>query len=343
MARARVGRVVAGVAAVEPHREHRSHDRDHHRQRDDRQRPRPCLHDAAPPAPRRRARGGDCRTGAVAAGNGRFATTEQAPSCGMRAHQSGAPAREERRQHRERGREHHQHGDHGCDREAVHERHPGGEHPEQGDHHGRSREQDCPPGGVHRLDHRAVDVAELRIVLLEARDDEQRVVDPDAEADHQRQLGPDAGDAHHSGGESDQGHARDQAKAGRDQRHPRCGERAERDQEDDQRGDHADLGGGPDAEALGLLDHLTARRDLQTGHVHPVDLVEHGRAGAVRQQVGALVVADRRERGLVVRRDLDDSLRGVRADHARHVRELAHPRQQRRDRATHRRRGDRAP
>ena len=31
---------------------------------------------------------------------------------------------------------------------------------------------------------------------------------------------------------------------------------------------HADLGGRADAEPLGVLDHLTARRDLQAGHVH---------------------------------------------------------------------------
>ena len=112
----------------------------------------------------------------------------------------------------------------------------------------------------------------VEVVLAEARDDEQRVVDPDAEADHQRQLGRDVGHARDVRGEPDQRDAGDQAEAGGDQRHPRRDQRAERDQQDDQRRDHADRGRRADAEALGLLDHLAARGDLQPGHVHRVDL-----------------------------------------------------------------------
>ena len=70
------------------------------------------------------------------------------------------------------------------------------------------------------------------------------------------------------------------------------------------------VGGRADAEALGLLDHLAAGGDLQARHVHRVDLVEQRVPGVVRQQVGALVVVDRRERGLAVGRDLD-APRGV--------------------------------
>ena len=144
-----------------------------------------------------------------------------------------------------------QHGDHGGDRQPVHERDPGGEHAEQGDHNGRAGEQDRAPGGVHRLDHRALHVAEREVALAEAGDDEQRIVDPDAEADHQRQIGRDVRHVRDVGGQPDQRHPGDQAQAGRDQRHPGRGQRAERDQQDDQRREHPDLGGGTDAEALG--------------------------------------------------------------------------------------------
>ena len=75
----------------------------------------------------------------------------------------------------------------------------GREHAEQGDHHGRAGEQDRPAGGVHRLDDRRFDVAEREIALAEAGDDEQRVVDPDAEADHQRQIGRDVRHVRHVG------------------------------------------------------------------------------------------------------------------------------------------------
>ena len=102
-------------------------------------------------------------------------------------------------------------------------------------------------------------------------------------------------------------HAGDQAQAGRDQRHPRRGERAERDQQDDHRCDHADRGGRADVEALRVLDHLTARGDLQAGHVHRLHLVEQRLAGAVRQQVRGLVVVDGRERRHPILRDLDRS------------------------------------
>ena len=55
---------------------------------------------------------------------------------------------------------------------------------------------------------------------------------------------------------------------------------------------------GPTLKPSALLDDLTARGDLQPRHVHAVDLVEHRLAGVVREQVGGLVVVDRRERGL---------------------------------------------
>ncbi len=74
---------------------------------------------------------------------------------------------------------------------------------------------------------------------------------------------------------------------GRDQRHPRRGQRPERHQQDQQRRDDPDLGGRADAEALGILDDLTARRDLQAGHVHRLRQREQrlaGRCSAARSR-----------------------------------------------------------
>ena len=72
------------------------------------------------------------------------------------------------------------------------------------------------------------------------------------------------------------------------------------------------VGGRTDAEALGVLDDLTARGDLETRHVHRLDRVEQRLAGVVRQQVGGLVVVDRRERRHPVGGDLDGSARRCR-------------------------------
>ena len=225
------------------------------------------------------------------------------------SHEPSAEARQERWQQRQRSRHRQQHGDHRGDRQSVHEVDAGGEHPEQRDHHGRTGEQDRPPGGVHRRSYGAVGVPQFEVVLAEASDDEQRIVDPDAEPDHQRQLRRDVGHARYTRREPDQSDAGDQAETGGDQWHPRRGERSEREDQDEERGDHADGCGRTDAEPLGLFDHLTACSNPQARRVHRMNLVQHGLAGVVREQVGALVVVDRREGRHPVRRDLDRAAR----------------------------------
>ena len=233
------------------------------------------------------------------------------PAAGARTHDPVAVLRQHRGEHGQRREHRHQHREHRGDRQPVEEADAGGEHPEQGDHHRGAGEQDRPSGRIHRLDDRLLHVAEREVVLTEARDDEQRVVDPDAETDHQREVRRDVRDAGDVCGQPDQRDAGDQAEAGGDQRHPGGDERAEREQQDDQRRDRPDQGRRTDGEALGVLDHLPARGDLQARHVHRADLIEHGLAGVVRHEVGRLVVVDRRERGLPVARDLDRPVRAV--------------------------------
>jgi len=123
------------------------------------------------------------------------------------------------------------------------------------------------PGGVHRLVERLLYVVRAPVVLAKARDDEQRVVDPDAESDHQGELRPDVRDRRYVSREPDQPNARDQAKARGDERHAGGDERAEGDQQDYERGQHADFRRRPDIEALRILDHRAARRELYARHV----------------------------------------------------------------------------
>ena len=143
------------------------------------------------------------------------------------------------------------------------------------------------------------------------------------------------------GGEPDQRHARDQTQPGGDQRHPSRSQRSERQQQDDQRCQHPDLSRRADTEPLSVLDHLTARRHLKTGHVNGRHLRQQRLARRVRQHVRGLVVVDRRERRHPVRRNLNRAPRAIGADDPRDMRQRADPRQQRRDRRPHRWRVDR--
>ena len=81
---------------------------------------------------------------------------------------------------------------------------------------------------------------------------------------------------------------------------------------------------------------------VRPGTLTALTAFEHRQAGLVGQQVGALVVVDRRERGMPVARDLDCAGRTVGADDAHDVRHLAHPLEQRGDRRAYRGRVDRA-
>ena len=110
------------------------------------------------------------------------------------------------------------------------------------------------------------------------------------------------------GPEAHERQARDEAQPGGDQRHAGGAERAEGEQQDDECRDHAHPGGVADAEALGLLDHLAARRELQPRHVDGVDGVQHRLPCLVGQEVGALVVVDGGKRRGAVLGYLDSAL-----------------------------------
>ena len=147
-----LGRVVAGVAAVQPQRRHRHQQQQHHRQRDDRQRPRCALHRPAPARARREraARAPrPARRRPALGGSGRRRRIQPLRASRGPNRDSIAGSTVSDGEHRQ------QHGDHGRDRQPVHERDAGREHAEQGDHHGVAGEQDRAPGRVHRLDHGA--------------------------------------------------------------------------------------------------------------------------------------------------------------------------------------------
>ena len=90
---------------------------------------------------------------------------------------------EQRRQQRDRGQHHHQHGDGGRDGHAVHVGQAGQGEPEHGDHHGGAGDDHAAPGGGHGLDHRVVAVLAVAHRRAEAGQDEQRVVDAHADPD----------------------------------------------------------------------------------------------------------------------------------------------------------------
>ena len=97
------------------------------------------------------------------------------------------------------------------------------------------------------------------------------------------------------------GHQRDQRG---DQRDRHRGRRAEDDGEDDDRERDADELPDGSLDLLGLVDDLTATRDVETGVLGGRDRLLESLARLLAELVGGLVVLDGRERDLPVLRDL---------------------------------------
>ena len=116
---------------------------------------------------------------------------------------------EQRRQQRDRGEHHDEHGEGGRDRDAVHVGQAGQEEAEDGDHHGAAGDDHAAPGGGDGLDDGVVAVLAVVHRRAEPGQDEQRVVDADPDPDQARDGRGPVGDVDDVGEQDDQAARRD--------------------------------------------------------------------------------------------------------------------------------------
>ena len=172
------GRVVAGVAERQAHREQRHRQHDQHGQRQGGADPRSPLHRAAPAAPEPPACGGPApgeQPGDVQPVDGRAREAEDRGQQGERRSQDQGDR------------------DDGGGREAVHERQAHHEQPEQRDHHGSAGEQHGAPGRGEGDDGGFPRRAAFGQSLPVAGDDEQGVVNADTKPDHDHHVRAEGG------------------------------------------------------------------------------------------------------------------------------------------------------
>ncbi|MGY4275848.1 hypothetical protein ACVILE_002028 [Streptomyces sp. M18.1] len=181
-----------------------------------------------------------------------------APAQGARA-----DVRQQRRQQCDGGRDGEDHGQRGGDGHAVEEAEPEDQHAQQGDAHGRTREDDGSPGGGDGVLGGLRDGEPPLQAAPVPGDDEQRVVDADAEADEGAQHGREVGDGH---GVAEQGDAGVGGADG-DQRggdgQQGGGEGAEGEEEDDGGDGHADGFGEVALRRLGQRDGAASQLHLE--------------------------------------------------------------------------------